>query len=258
MSLGLICIMKDEEINRMAEFEEGYWWFLGRQKIIVSILERQNQLRTDSKILDVGCGTGGTTLALKKFGSVYGIDSSFSALKYSNQRGLDKVLKSSVYDLPFKAETFDLITILDSLEHIEDDIRVLKELKRILKKDGIIFIAVPAFQFLWSEHDIALSHFRRYSSKTLKSVTKQAGLQYVWSSYIISFLFPFIAVYRIVSRIKQNKSNPKPTLVSFPNFINKIFQKILFLESKILQKSKLPFGLSLICISKINSSESLS
>ena len=250
--------MNDEEIKRMAEFEEKYWWFLGRQRIIVSILERQSKLKSDSKILDVGCGTGGTTLALRKFGLVYGTDSSLSALKYSNQRGLDKVLKSSVYDLPFKDETFDLITILDSLEHIEDDLRVLKELKRILKKDGILFIAVPAFQFLWSEHDVALSHFRRYNSKSLKTVVKQAGLQDTWSSYIISFLFPLIAIYRIVSRVKRNKSNPKPTLVQLPSFINSMFQKILFFEGRIVQKASMPFGLSLICISKISSSESLS
>lgn len=248
--------MKDEEIERMSEFEESYWWFVGRRRIITEMLENQLGIKSDLKILDVGCGTGNTTLALRRFGIVYGMDYSFFALKHTIQRGIDKVVKSSPYNLPFQSKTFDVITIFDALEHIEDDLKVLKELKRILKDDGIIFITVPAFQFLWSEHDVALSHFRRYNFKSLSAVIKQAGLLNVRYSYMISFLFPFLALYRIFSKLHKNKMNPKPTLVRFPNFINNIFQYLLFCESKIIQKTNLPFGLSLAYIAKVNPAQS--
>jgi len=125
--------MENKEIQQMAEFEENYWWFKGRKKIIETILENQIKNESNLKILDIGCGTGATTLVLTKFGTVFGTDYSMSALKYSNHRGLD-VLRSSVYELPFSSESFNVITIFDVLEHLENDQKVLKELKRILKK----------------------------------------------------------------------------------------------------------------------------
>lgn len=240
--------MKEQEINKMAQFEESYWWFVGRRKIVLSVLQKFIGDRKDLKILDVGCGTGGTTTLLKKFGTVYGIDFSMQALKFSSNKGLKSVLKSSVLKLPFKEETFDLITILDSLEHIKDDVGVLIELKKILKKDGIILIAVPAYQFLWSEHDIALSHFRRYNSHTLSKIIENAGLEKIWQSYAISVLFPFIALYRIIKKPTLDQKNAKSNLVSLSDGINNFLIRLLILESKIIKKISLPFGLSLLCI----------
>jgi len=167
--------MKDKEIQRISEFEEDYWWFIGRKKIIQTTIEKELKKNRDLKILDVGCGTGGTTSDLKRFGAVYGIDFSFSALQFSAKRGL-QVLKGAVNKLPFLDETFDMITMFDALEHIEDHLLVVKELSRILKKTGIIFITVPAYQFLWSQHDVAVSHFRRYNSKSISKVVTKGGL----------------------------------------------------------------------------------
>lgn len=248
--------MKDIEIDRMAEFEEGYWWFVGRRNVIEIILNKQINKR-NLRILDVGCGTGNTTLSLKKFGGVYCTDSSFSALRYCNKRGLENVVKSSSYNLPYSSNTFDLVTMFDVLEHIENDQRALIEIKRVLKKNGSIVITVPAYQFLWSEHDIALSHYRRYNSKTLSNVVNQTGFKIVRMSYFISFLFPFIAAYRIIGRLKKMKTNPKANLRQLPAFVDKLFQSMLVFESKILQYSNFPFGLSVVCIAKINSSKSI-
>jgi 2-polyprenyl-3-methyl-5-hydroxy-6-metoxy-1,4-benzoquinol methylase len=244
--------MKDEEIDRMAEFEENYWWFIGRKKIIGTIIEKHVKLKQNLRILDAGCGSGNTTLELKKFGNVYGIDFSFSALRYAKNRGINKVVQSSSYDLPFLSNTFDVITILDVLEHIEDDSRVLKELKRILKQDGIILITVPAFQFLWSDHDTALSHFRRYNHKNLHKIVTQSGLTSTRLTYFISCLFPILALYRILSTFKKKKLNPKPTLIQLPSIVNNILKQMLYFENKILQAINMPFGLSLFCVAKIN------
>jgi ubiquinone/menaquinone biosynthesis C-methylase UbiE len=243
-------------VEHLAAFENDYWWFVGRRKIIMTLLEEYSKYpdKTNLKILDIGCGTGGTTKALTKFGDVCGSDYSLTALKHARENGLDKLIKCSASNLPFRPETFDTITILDVLEYIKDDVRVLKEIRSSLKKDGIIFISVPAFQSLWSNHDVAVGHLRRYNAKSLIKVIREAGLQDLRTSYFISFLFPFLSVYRIITRrLKLEKRNhPKIDLFHLPIFIDKTLQQILFLESKILRQRNLSFGLSLFCIVRIN------
>lgn len=244
--------MKDVEIKRMAEFELGYWWFVGRRRVVETVLKKELENKSELKILDLGCGTGQTALSLEKFGVVYGTDRSFSALKYSFQNGLNKVVESDSYHLPFKENTFDLVTMLDVLEHVKNDLRALKELKRVLKKNSMILITVPAYQFLWSEHDIALSHYRRYNSHGLAIVLKEAGFRISRISYFISILFPIILAYRSITKLKKDKPNPQTQLISLPKFIDSILQKILFLEAKILNTTNLPFGASIVCIAKIS------
>jgi SAM-dependent methyltransferase len=243
-------------VEHLAAFENDYWWFVGRRKIIMTLLEEYSKYpdKTNLKILDIGCGTGGTTKALTKFGDVCGSDYSLTALKHARENGLDKLIKCSTLNLPFRPETFDTITILDVLEYIEDDLRALKEIRSSLKKDGIIFISVPAFQSLWSDHDVAVGHLRRYNTKSLIKVIRESGLQDLRTSYFISFLFPLLSVYRIITRrLKLDKRNsPRIDLVHLPVFIDKMLQRILLLESKILTQRNLPFGLSLFCIARIN------
>jgi len=242
--------MKDKEIQRISEFEEDYWWFIGRKKIIQTIIKNELNTNESLKILDVGCGTGGTTSELKKLGEVYGIDFSFSALQFSTKRGL-QVLKGAVNKLPFLDDTFDMITMFDALEHIEDDFLVVKELSRIIKKTGMIVITVPAYQFLWSDHDVTVSHYRRYNSKSISDVVTKGGLSIFRMSYFITIPFVPIALFRLFSKLKTKKPKSDLAVVRFPKIIDKIFRNILFFESKLLQKIDLPFGLSIICVAKI-------
>jgi 2-polyprenyl-3-methyl-5-hydroxy-6-metoxy-1,4-benzoquinol methylase len=245
--------MKDAEIERMSEFEENHSWFVGRRKIITSMLDNSLGSASNLSILDVGCGNGSTTILLKKFGTVYGTDYSSLALKHSTERGLNRVVISTATNLPFASQSFDVITVFDVIEHMRDDVRVLTELKYLLKKDGIIFITVPAYQFLWSDHDISLSHFRRYNSKTLTECIARAGLRIIRLSYCVSFLFPLVAIYRIFNK-RKSKDKPKADLIRLPSFAERMLRQILFIESKVLQKTNLPFGLSLICIAGSSSS----
>jgi ubiquinone/menaquinone biosynthesis C-methylase UbiE len=242
--------LKDIEINRLAEYEDNYWWHLGRQKIIMKLLEqyiKTSKIKNFS-ILDAGCGTGGTTLLLKDFGIVHAIDYSINALNFCKQRGLNNIVNCTTSDLPFSQECFDIITILDSLEHIRDDVGVLKQLSYVLKKDGIIIITVPAFQFLWSNHDLAVSHVKRYTLNDLTEVLAKVGLQRVRITYFMSLLFPLIAIYKVLSKYKNTE--PKADLVPLPGIINKILQSVLSCECRLLTRMNLPFGSSLLCISK--------
>jgi ubiquinone/menaquinone biosynthesis C-methylase UbiE len=245
-------------ITQLAGFEDDYWWFVGRRKIIITLIEEhlKHTDKTNLKILDVGCGTGRITKALTKFGDVYGSDYSMAALKYARGYGLGNLIHCSASNLPYRSETFDIITIFDVIEHIKDDVPVIKEISTCLKTDGAIFISVPAFQSLWSNHDIAVGHFRRYNTKSLLRVLMASGLQDLRTSYFISLVFPFISAYRMISyRLRLRKTtSPKPDLIRLPSLINKCLKQILFFESKLLSQRNLPFGISLLCIAGIRHS----
>ena len=241
--------MKDEEISLLSELEVTNWWNYGRQKILHSVLSNIHQ-KSSLKIFDVGCGPGGTTLSFLKFGDVFGTDFSTFALKKAKEKGLQNVFRSTLSDIPIKNQSFDVITALDVIEHVEHDLIVLHELKRILTSNGYLIITVPAFQFLWSEHDVALLHFRRYNKHTLSKVLDSSGFEIIKMSYFVSFLFPFVAIYRLLSKIKITSKKPKANEGKFPKPINDFFKKIMEFENKLLTKFNLPFGISLLCVVK--------
>ena len=242
--------MKDTAIEKMSSIEDENWWHEGRRKILCDIIRDIRGERKDLKILDVGCGPGGTTVSFLEFGTVVGTDFSASALKIASQKGIKNVLKSNLLNPPFKNEIFDVITTLDVIEHINEDVEVLKKLQKLLKSDGCLIITVPAFQFLWSEHDVAVSHVRRYNISTLAKILHNSGFKIVRISYFVSFLFPLVAMYRILKKTNVDKENPKPNMVKFPYIINKILEKIMKLENRLLKKINFPFGTSIICIAK--------
>jgi SAM-dependent methyltransferase len=240
--------------DQYTEFDDDYWWFVGRRKIFTALLEKYLVYpnKTNLKILDVGCGTGGNSKALSQFGDVCAIDYSLTALNHARERGINKLINCSALNLPFRPEIFDIIAVLDILTYFKDDVQVLEEIRSSLKKDGTVIISVPAFQSLWSNHDEAVRHLRRYNSKCLIKAISESGLQYLRISYFISFVFPFLALYRIMTRrLKLDKrTDAKTDLFRLPIFIDKTLRQILFFESKILRRGNLPFGLSLFCIAK--------
>ena len=237
-------------ITQLSEFEDDYWWNVGRRKILSDLINEHSENAKNLEILDVGCGSGGTSTAFLQFGNVTGTDFSHLALKIAKNKGLTNVVRSSSISLPLQSEKFDIITILDVIEHIQDDKSVLKEIWRLLKPNGIVIVTVPAFQFLWSEHDIVSSHVRRYNKSTINMILNQSQFKIIKSSYFVSFLFPLVAAYRLLTRYRLKTQNPKSNLIKLPQPINNFFKKIMFLENQLLKKTNLPFGLSVICIAK--------
>jgi len=242
--------LQDKEIIQLSEFEDDYWWNKGRREILCDLIYEQINNAKNLEILDVGCGPGGTSTAFLQFGNVTGTDFSSLALKFAKNKGLTNVVRSSSTSIPFRSEKFDIITVLDVIEHVQDDKSVLKEIWRLLKPNGLIVVTVPAFQFLWSQHDVASSHVRRYNKATITKVLKDSQFKIIRSSYFVSFLFPFVATYRLLTKYRIKKENTKGDLVKFPQPINNFFEKIMLLEKKLLKKTNLPFGLSIVCIAK--------
>ena len=240
--------MRDDAIELLASIEDENWWNEGRRRILCDFIKSISK-KNDLNILDIGCGPGGTSTAFKIFGTVIGVDFSNTALKIALRRGL-QVFKSTLETIPIKDKSFDLITALDVIEHIQDEKNVLIEINRILKSDGFVVITVPAFQFLWSEHDVAVSHVRRYNISSLKRALHDAGFSVVRISYFVSFVFPLVAIYRLLTKSGTKKSTPKPNLHKLPKFLNSILEKTLFIENNLLKKFNLPFGVSIICIAR--------
>lgn len=246
-------MMKKSEIQKMAEFESFYWWHIGRQKIIEKLLWKYLKKGDQNKILDVGCGTGANFKVLSKFGDVEGVDNKKEALDFCQSKGFKNVFLDNARHLNFQDESFNLLTAFDLLEHLEDDEKALSEFHRVLKKDGFLFILVPACPFLWSEHDEALGHQRRYSKSELEKKLKKVGFKIIKKSYAIFFLFLPILIYRLFrksyQKFRKNKE-PKNSYVILPFLFNSLFIKILYLESYLLSLLNLPFGSSLVFLAK--------
>ncbi|HLE62866.1 MAG TPA: class I SAM-dependent methyltransferase, partial [Pyrinomonadaceae bacterium] len=161
--------MQQHTYSIMYRVEETHWWFVGRRRIISSFLAQINaNSERPQKILDVGCGTGANLEMLSQFGEAEGIDVSREALAFCLQRGLRNVREGEAERLPFPDNSFDLVTGLDVVEHLDNDLAGLKEMHRVLRPQGRILLFVPAFMFLWGVQDDISNHRRRYTLPELK------------------------------------------------------------------------------------------
>lgn len=225
--------MKKVEYARMADREKSYWWHLGRLRIIETYLQQATKGKTDVKILNVGAGTGGTLAMLERYGTVDNVDISDDAIAFIKRLGYDRIKKVDGIKLPYKDKSYDIVGAFDVLEHIEDDQVALKEWHRVLKDDGSILITVPAYQWLWSDHDISLHHFRRYTTSRLKAVAAGASLVPRKLSYAIVFSLPLVVGFRLLNKVIGRETNSETSYVDVPRWVNKLFSGILYAEAKL-------------------------
>ena len=240
----------------MRRVEESHWWFVGRRRIISSFLKRIcRELKDDSNrqssalnILDVGCGTGANLEMLSEFGAAEGVDVSAEALSFCQARGLRNVKQGEAEALPFEDNSFDLVTGLDVVEHLDDDRAGLKEMRRVLRPGGRALLFVPAFMFLWGVQDDVSNHRRRYNLKELKRVVRAAGFAVERATYVnISFFAPILfgRLFMRVTRLRPESEN-NITI----GFLNGLMGKLLGAESRPLRYLNFPFGVSIICVAR--------
>src|SRR6266581_7482038 len=185
--------MQAHTYSIMFQVEESHWWFIGRRRIIegfvADIVRKIGKLKP--RILDVGCGTGANLQLLSKFGVAEGVDVSSEALEFCRARGLTRVKQGAAESLPFEDASFDLITGLDVVEHLDDDLAGLTEMRRVLRPEGRAVLFVPAFMFLWGVQDDISHHRRRYDLRELKQKVNEAGLSVERATYAnITFFWP--------------------------------------------------------------------
>lgn len=245
--------MKREVYQQSQKLRDEHWWFLGRKKIIGSVLN-SNLNCSDLKILDVGCGSATALSVLSRFGRLTGVDNSNVAVKFCQKHNYSSTLKGDATNLPFPKAHFDLVAALDLLEHVHDDQKALKEFNRVCKNGGGVIITVPAMPFLWGENDILIDHFRRYQKDELKKKIELAGFEVKKLSYFNFFLLPFYLAWHFKEQLwrKMVKGyQTKQTLsVKVPFLINKFFTLLLLVEGLFLPRIDFPWGSSLICFAQ--------
>ena len=244
--------------KQLQELEQTHWWFAGRRRFLSSVIDRL-EIRADA-ILDVGCGAGTNRLFLAEHfpnQAIHGIDIEIDPLRFCRSEEPVPVYRADLLDLPFRSESFDLVCALDSLEHVDDDRRALRELRRVCRPGGVLLATVPAFQFLWGNVDRVGDHRRRYTSGQLLERISESGFSVRFSRYFNYLLFPPIAAIRILARVL-----PSPDVVSDDAVktdfdlvkggpVNALLTHIFSLESKLLGLA-VPFGVSVLCVAVRN------
>ena len=239
--------MKAEELERLASFEEWYWWHRGRRNIVCRILQRYAP--PHARILDVGCGTGATTAALSRFGSVSGLDMGLAALRHAHALGLP-VARGSAENLPVGDATLDVVVALDVLEHLDDDRRALGEILRVLRPGGVLLATVPAYPFLWSSHDEALGHRRRYRRAELRERVAAAGFEIALCSYVMSSILPVAIAVRLAERFRRRPGPAQSGYLTLPRPLNDLLAHVVGLGGYLVRFMELPFGLSIVAVAR--------
>lgn len=242
--------------------EDRHAWFAGRTRAIQKYLDAEVGEAPPGgggrRVLDIGSGAGNMAHHLAHYGAVTGLDSNPRPLPVAQQRGLE-VLRGSGSELPFPEATFDLVALLDTIEHIPDELAVLHEVARVLKPDGRVIITVPAFQWLWSYNDEINAHQRRYTEPELRQKLELCGLMPTRSSYNNFFLFPPIAAIRLLRPYNPGLASPHLTddadvyqveMEPIPEPVNSLLHVAGWIEAELLARTSLPFGVSIIAMAR--------
>jgi ubiquinone/menaquinone biosynthesis C-methylase UbiE len=260
----------------MFDVEDSHWWFVGRRSIVFTQIEdalragletrEESRARrsTDElsaapaqaassaipglRILDIGCGTGATMDHLQRYGQPHGIDLSELPLRFSRRRGHQRTLRASATELPFDSDSFDLVTALDVIEHLNDDLKGMAEIRRVLRPGAPAIIFVPAFQSLWGPNDVQSGHKRRYRLEELAAVVREAGLRIERISYANFAMFlPIWLGRKILNALGRDEQ--AENRINHP-IINNLLAKIFSCEAGWLRRRSLPFGVSIICVAR--------
>lgn len=238
--------------------EDKHWWFASRTRAILAYLDRYAGAGRSLRVLDVGCGAGNMMHHLAHYGQVTGVDNNPKPLEVARQRGLD-VRAGTADALPFGANEFDLLTVLDTVEHVPAEAQVFEECRRVLKPGGKVLITGPAFMFLWSRNDVINLHQRRYTAPELRRKLEAHGFRVLRISYNNFFIFPLAALLILLRR-----GRAEPELAS-PHFdedayqvemepasplVNRVLTFVGKVEVALLKRLSLPFGTSLIAIAE--------
>jgi 2-polyprenyl-3-methyl-5-hydroxy-6-metoxy-1,4-benzoquinol methylase len=232
--------------DRMAELDSLHWWYRARREILSRVIESRIAPKSGSRILEIGCGTGHNLDMLGKFGTVDAVEMDQAARDVASARLGRPAVESHLPELPgVETGIYDLVALLDVLEHVEDDRASLASIAQRLRPGGRILLTVPAFQWMWSAHDEVNHHKRRYSKKTLKKVIAEAGLKVELLSYFNSLLFPLAAGARLAGRV-TGKTDSDDKLPPAP--LNKAFEFLFGLERYAIGKLPFPPGVSIVAV----------
>ena len=236
--------MQTAEFEKMRALGGTHWWFLGRKHLLRALLGSPTVPKL--LILDAGCGTGLAEDVLSGLGHVIGIDVAPEALADRASTSPESLCAASISSAPFPDRTFDLVVALDVLEHIEDDVSVMRELYRVCNPGGRLVLTVPAYDWLHSSHDEALGHYRRYTTGRIGRLMHDAGFRPIKLSYCVTAPFPVAAAFRLVRRLFGSRGGSD--MFEVPRALNSILTAVMRVEAALLRRVNLPFGLSVVAM----------
>ena len=233
--------------HEMAALEDRHWWFEARREILRVMLDRL-PLPDPAEVLEVGCGTGGNLALLAAYGHLFACEPDDEARTLAAERGLAQVAPGTLPDaLPFGTQPFDLIALLDVLEHVEADRDSLRALHARLKPGGFLLLTVPAYRCLWSPHDEANHHVRRYVRREVVEKVRAVGFRLRYATYFNTLLFPVVAAVRLLGKLRPHEGSD----LSMPAApLNRLLRRTFASERRILPHAPLPFGVSILAIAE--------
>lgn len=239
--------MDAAEFQTMIAVADRHWWYRGRRRIVIGVIGRLG-LSPGIRILDAGCGSGGELDELARWGSVSGLDSEPAGVAAARARGHEDVRLGVVEQLPWPDGTFDLVTCLDVIEHTPDDARTLTELRRVTRPGGRLLVTVPAHPALWSAHDVASHHYRRYTRGSLRAACRAAGWDLVWETSFNTILLAPVALVRWAGRLRRGQT-ARSELQLTPGPLGALLERVLRLEGALLRRGvRLPAGVSILAV----------
>lgn len=245
-------MVEETAYAEMYEQEDAHWWFRGRRAVIRALLGRAG-LPPRPRLLDAGCGTGRNLVELAGLGPASGVDPSPSAVAFCRARGLEDVHQAGLEALPFGDGQFDLLLACDVVEHVDHDVAALRELHRVAAPGATLLLTVPAYQWLWTDHDVQLHHRRRYTLPTLSDRAVEAGWAPTVATYFNSLLLPVVAPLRVASRWRPSPAGGRggrTDLDRTPAVLNDALALPMRLEAAMIARgARLPAGVSaaLLC-----------
>ena len=240
--------MERAVFDRMAELDQDHWWFRARRRILAALIERIVRPPSRARLLEVGCGTGHNLKMLGKYGTLEACELDDCARALAAKRLGREIKSARLPDLSmFERDAYDMVALLDVLEHVPDDLASLKAILKRLKPGAALLLTVPANPWMWSAHDIAHHHFRRYSRRELERVIREAGYEVQVLSFFNSLLFPLVAAARIVGKLTR-KESADDSLPSGP--VNAALDQIFGFEAGLIGKVPMPFGVSLVAVAR--------
>ena len=258
-------MMRHDLYEDMFLKEQDYWWHVGKRLIVYKLLEKYlsgpKAARRTRRALDLGCGTGRNLDSLARYATPVGLDSANEALEFCRTRGHDHLVQA--LGLPFAPNSFDIVTALDVIEHVDDDLATLRDLYTVMRPGGMLLISVPAYMQLWSYWDDILGHRRRYTTRTLRWVVEQAGFEVRKVSHSNMAILVPASLLRMIKGMRHRAveraytqgftsepSTPETDFVPVPRPVNAALTAYYRLESRMLRRYNLPFGLSVVCVAQ--------
>jgi SAM-dependent methyltransferase len=243
--------MRDEAYDTFYKLDMTHWYPSGRRRILQDVIA--TRVPKPGRIADIGCGTGANFDMLAGFAPVVGVDFHPPAVAYCRLRGLTCTTAAGLPNLPFPDESFDLVCAFDVIEHVDDDAAAVKELLRICKRGGTLLLTVPAYNWLWSKHDEANEHKRRYNRPMLRRLFTSLPADILKLSHYNIFMAPPIILVRLIGKLKE-KLTPTPDakldLAETPALLNRLLLAIFSSERFLLRHLNLPAGISVLCLAR--------